>query len=74
MTNGYITESEAQFIRDKTKMSDKFQEVFDFYHETVPKEDVLAKAEPIPAQDDVNNGTQTLDSEPKAEQIEQTES
>ena len=58
---GYITESEADYINSKSKKMEKFNEVFDFYHETVPREQ---PAQPVPEEtkrDEENNGVQTLD-------------
>lgn len=67
MGNGYLTESEVQFIKNKDATASKFKEVFDMYHEVVPREEV-AKAEPDLVKDDGNNGVQTLDAEQKPEQ------
>lgn len=59
MSPGFISESEAEFMRNKPQKMNKFQEVFDFYHETVPKEQPVAKEEPI--NEHVENPTDALD-------------
>lgn len=63
MPEGYITESEAKFFSAKKESMDKFNKVFEFYHETVPKAEIEQKTE-IQA-DDGNNGVQTLDPAPE---------
>ena len=76
MPEGYITESEVTYLNSKLKQTEKFNEVFKFYHETVPKEAVVVK-ETDTKVDEVNTGVQTLDSatpEQKQEPEQKTES
>lgn len=72
---GYITESEADFYNSKIQKKDKFKEVFDFYHETVPKEEPAEKSEPVQeiVTEDSNNGVQVLDPPAKDEESKQDE-
>jgi len=64
MPEGYITESEAKFFNAKKESMDKFNKVFEFYHETVPKTEVPEQKTEVQA-DDGNNGVQTLDPAPE---------
>lgn len=69
MPEGFISESEAQFMRDKPKKMEKFNQVFDFYHETVPREEQpKPQEEPQMTVEDTNNGVQTLDASVKEEE------
>ena len=65
---GYITESEADFINSKSKKMEKFNEVFEFYHETVPREEVPQPAAESTIKDETNNGVQTLEPPAKPEE------
>lgn len=60
MPEGFVTESEAEYIRTKPKNMEKFQAVFDFYHETVPK-DASASEQPKILNDEGNTGVQQVD-------------
>lgn len=74
MPEGYITESEVTYLNSKMKQQEKFNEVFNFYHETVPREIVAEDKVPMPTADETNTSVQTLDPAPAEEKTENTES
>ena len=47
----YRTESEIQYLKSKLDAMNKFNESVDFYHEVVPREEVVK--EEVPAQQDI---------------------
>ena len=65
MPEGYITESEVTYLQSKLKQTEKFNEVFNFYHETVPRETTTKTETVDTTSDDGNNGVQTLDPAPE---------
>lgn len=74
MPEGYITESEVTYLQSKLKHTEKFNEVFNFYHETVPREVVTEVKSSELKTDDTNTSVQTLDPAPAEEKTENTES
>lgn len=74
MPEGYITESEAQYLNSKTKNAEKFNEVFKFYHETVPVDTSTSVHLTDVKVDTTGTSVDTLDPAPveQKQEVEQT--